>query len=72
LDACLPDGDGRDICSQIKLSTHTRHIPVIICSGLDDLEECLKQAGPPDGVLQKPFDMHSFVQMVGEKLPLAA
>ncbi|WP_311953457.1 response regulator [Mucilaginibacter terrae] len=72
LDAKLPDGDGRDICRHIKLSPHLQHIVVLMCSGLMDIMEAYNQQGPPDGILSKPFDMLQFINLIGNKLPLAA
>ncbi len=72
LDAQLPDGDGRVICDQLKTSDLTQHIGIIICSGLSDLEICYEQQGPPDLVLQKPFDINLFLHKISEMLPVAA
>ncbi len=72
LDAQLPDGDGRLICDQLKTSDLTKHIGIIICSGLSDLETCYEQQGPPDLVLQKPFDINLFLQKINEMLTVAA
>lgn len=72
LDASLPDGDGRDLCRQIKEIYSTKQIPVVICSGRDDLEDCVNQPNPPDGLLPKPFDVNQLLQVVQAKLALAA
>lgn len=72
LDAQLPDGDGRDLCRQIKESHDLNEISVVMCSGMDDIKECYNQQGPPDGILEKPFDLHQLIDLVEEKLPLAA
>jgi DNA-binding response OmpR family regulator len=72
LDATLPDGDGRDLCRQIKETESTHNIPVVMCSGRDDIAESMEQQGPPDGILPKPFDINQLMNMVSSKLPLAA
>lgn len=72
LDAKLPDGDGRDICRYIKLSPETQHIIVIMCSGMMDIMDAYNQEGRPDGILPKPFDMEQFINLINNKLPLAA
>jgi DNA-binding response OmpR family regulator len=64
LDALLPGIDGRQICQLIKLNNTTSGLPVIICSGEDNIDESLKQKGAPDDVLQKPFDINIFLQKV--------
>ncbi|WP_345947865.1 response regulator [Mucilaginibacter sp. PAMB04274] len=71
LDVELPDGDGRELCNQIKLSDETHAIPVVMCSGMDDLGDYFKKI-KPDGILPKPFDMSRLIELVEEKLPLAA
>ncbi|MFD1256468.1 PleD family two-component system response regulator [Mucilaginibacter terrae] len=72
LDVQLPDGDGRDLCRQIKQSVQMQDISVVMCSALDDLKDCYNQQSPPDGILQKPFDMRQLINLMCEKLPLAA
>jgi len=68
LDLALPDLDGRDICKLLKLNTSTKNLPVILCSGADDLDDALKLPGAPDDVLHKPFDINSLVEKVEYQL----
>ena len=68
LDLGLPDLDGRDICKLLKLNNSTRNLPVILCSGADDLDEALKLPGAPNDVLHKPFDINALVQKVEYQL----
>jgi CheY-like chemotaxis protein len=72
LDVQLPDGDGRDICRRIKETFELRNIRVVMCSGDDDILDCYNQQGPPDGILQKPFDLPQLISLMVDKLPLAA
>lgn len=72
LDAGLPDGDGRDLCRQIKESASCYDIPVVICSGKADIKDCLNQQGAPDAVLTKPFDINQLMRVVADKLSAAA
>lgn len=64
LDAVLPGMDGRDICKLIKLNRDTKALPVIICSGNDDIDQALTQKGAPDGVLHKPFGINNLIDKV--------
>jgi DNA-binding response OmpR family regulator len=64
LDDTLPGMTGRDICQLLKLNGSTKNLPVIMCSGNDDIAESLNQKGAPDDVLQKPFDISSLVDKV--------
>jgi len=72
MDATLPDGDGLELCRQIKEAAGTKDIPVVMCSGRDDINNAQYQQGPPDGILAKPFDMSELLEMVEAKLHLAA
>ena len=47
----LPGINGTEICQLIKLNKATQNLPVIMCSGEDDIDESLKQKGAPDDVL---------------------
>jgi DNA-binding response OmpR family regulator len=64
LDMLLPGMDGREICKLLKLNQATKNLPVIICSGGDDIEEMLNQKGAPNDILYKPFDITSLVEKV--------
>ena len=68
LDALLPGIDGREICQLIKLNNTTSGLPVIICSGEDNIDESLTQKGAPDDVLQKPFDISILLQKIEYQL----
>ena len=68
LDLILPGMNGDEICQLIKLNRTTRNLPVIICSGEDELGDMLHQKGAPDDVLQKPFDINSLIQKIEYQL----
>ncbi|MBD1363408.1 response regulator transcription factor [Mucilaginibacter sp. ZT4R22] len=68
MDITLPGVDGRDICRIIKHNKATKNLPVIICSGNDDIELALKQEGPPNDILPKPFDMTVLLNKVEYQL----
>ena len=70
LDIGLPGMDGRDVCKLLKMNRSTRSLPVIMCSGNDDIDESLQQAGAPDDVLHKPFDTSELIEKI--ELQLAA
>ncbi len=57
LDLVLPKIDGFEVCQRLKGEPKTRHIPVIIITGMLDREANIKavQAGADDFVM-KPFD----------------
>jgi DNA-binding response OmpR family regulator len=68
LDVTLPDADGRDLCKAIKNNIYTENLPVIICSGRNDLNSSLRQQGAPNDVLSKPFNVDALVDMVAYQL----
>jgi len=68
LDAKLPGMDGREICQLIKLNKTTHNLPVIMCSGDDNIDDALKQNGAPNDILHKPFDISGLIEMVRGQL----
>jgi DNA-binding response OmpR family regulator len=64
LDAIMPGLDGREICKILKDDKETKSLPVIICSGEEDLDDVLTQEGAPNDVLHKPFDMTALIDKV--------
>ncbi|KAA3606965.1 MAG: DNA-binding response regulator [Calditrichaeota bacterium] len=56
LDLVLPDTDGLSICKTIKSNAKTSHIPVIMSTSKDNLEDIIKgfEAGADD-YITKPF-----------------
>jgi DNA-binding response OmpR family regulator len=68
LDALLPGMDGSDICKLIKLNRDTQNLPVIICSGNDNIDDALSQKGAPNDVLHKPFNIDNLIEKVEHQL----
>jgi len=67
LDVVLGKIDGRAVCSQIKSHADTKHIPVLMMSGLYDLKEVNEMDCAPDDFMQKPFKMDVLLEKI-EKL----
>jgi DNA-binding response OmpR family regulator len=63
LDVSLSGADGRDLCFQLKGSSNTKHILVILVSAHHNLINNLK-ACKPDAVIIKPFDAKHLVKIV--------
>lgn len=55
LDVYLTGYDGRVICKQLKFHPDSKHIPVIMVSGDDEILQTVEQYGAND-YIQKPFD----------------
>ena len=63
IDVNLEDGDGRDICRNLKANPLTSHIPIILFSAdssfIKNYQEC-----NADDFISKPFDNKKFVATV--------
>ncbi len=56
LDVMLPDGNGLDICKDLKTDPFTKHIPVIVMSANVKNKE-ISETFCPDDYISKPFDI---------------
>jgi pilus assembly protein CpaE len=65
LDIVLPDINGYEICSKLRQNPETAHLPVIMLTGLDTVEEKIKgfQVGA-DAYLPKPVSSEELVQRI--------
>ncbi len=63
MDNWLIDGRGSELCSNLKKSPLTMHIPVILCSVTFHLEQIASQCSA-DAFLEKPFDLDELIGMV--------
>lgn len=63
LDAMLPDGNGADVCEDIKADMHTASIPVILMSA-NSTAIAMRNSVRADDFLSKPFDIDDFVERV--------
>ncbi|MDQ6757399.1 MAG: response regulator [Bacteroidota bacterium] len=71
LDVFLKGYDGRVICKQLKFHPDSKHIPVIMVSGHDDVSETVEQYGAND-FIQKPFDAETLLTKINTLLKLNA
>ncbi len=57
LDLIMPEISGFEVLTRLKAAEHTRHVPVIVISALDELDSVVRciEAGAED-YLTKPFD----------------
>jgi DNA-binding response OmpR family regulator len=68
IDFLIPNILGSDLCFAIKHSGHTRHIPVILFSVVNNLAE-IAEKSCADAYLPKPFDLIDLTNLV-DKLSL--
>lgn len=64
LDIVLGKIDGRMVCKEIKNSPHTKHIPILMISGLYQPENIALLENPPDDFLPKPFKMDVLLEKI--------
>lgn len=67
LDIVLGKIDGRTVCKEIKTNPKTKHIPILMMSGLYKEKEISGLETPPDDFMPKPFKMNVLLEKI-EKL----
>jgi DNA-binding response OmpR family regulator len=67
LDVMLTDGNGIDVCGQLKSNILTHDIPVLMMSAHTYFSEVKKQCGAED-FISKPFDINDLVSRVDHYL----
>lgn len=67
LDVMLPDGDGAEICADLKNDIFTKHIPIIVMSANDQNKAKSLEAGAND-YISKPFDIDYIVKRINKLL----
>jgi DNA-binding response OmpR family regulator len=63
LDVFLTGYDGRVICKQLKFHPDSKHIPVIMVSGNDEILQTVDQFGAND-FIQKPFEAEELIARI--------
>ncbi len=64
LDIVLGKIDGRVVCKEIKNNPKTKHIPILMMSGLYTTKEINKLDTPPDDFMPKPFKMDVLLEKI--------
>ena len=65
LDVMLPDGNGMDICNQLKADETTANIPVLLMSANTNMTYIGKESRADD-FISKPFDIDELVGRVSK------
>lgn len=66
MDVMLPDGDGVDLCRELKGDPRCQRLPVLMMSahaGLSRIKEC-----QPEGFIPKPFNLDHVLHCIQELL----
>lgn len=67
IDVMLPDGNGIEICDDLKNDLFTKHIPVIVMSANPRSKQMSSQANADD-YISKPFDVEDVVRRINNLL----
>lgn len=68
LDLMLPDGNGIEICNELKGKARTHNIPVMVMSGNNYLNK-VKSKCTADEFINKPFDLNDFTNRIEHYIP---
>jgi DNA-binding response OmpR family regulator len=63
IDNSLGEVLGSEVCKTLKLNNSFNHIPVILCSAVDDLERLSMECNA-DNYLVKPFNLTELESVV--------
>jgi DNA-binding response OmpR family regulator len=67
LDIMLPDGNGLELCEEIKNQTENAEIPIILMSALANVQSKFKKSRAND-YISKPFDIQDFTRRVKSQI----
>lgn len=63
LDIMLPDGNGIDVCREIKANGHRQSIPILLMSAHINIKTRALESGVED-FISKPFDIDDFIRKI--------
>ena len=67
LDVMLPDGNGLDLCRELKADEATAHMPIVMMSANFSDAGNYTQCNAQD-YIHKPFDIYDFVSRVNAQM----
>jgi len=67
LDVMLPDGDGIELCRELKANAASADVPVIMVSAHKQLAE-VKTECPEADFVAKPFDIDYLTQKIAQQI----
>lgn len=68
MDEALSWAWGSDLCYELKEKEETKHIPVVMISAAQEIEEIARRCGAV-GYIRKPFDIYDVIDKVNEHYP---
>ena len=67
MDVNMPGLNGYSVCSQLKSTPTTSHIPVLLMTAMDDEENmALASESGADGFVSKPFDIPRMFEKINQ------
>lgn len=66
MDVRLPDGNGVDLCAELKSDVKSKHIPVLMMSAHARIEQ-INSCGF-NGFISKPFELNQILELVKSQL----
>ena len=67
LDVMLPDGNGLDLCCELKSDTRTQNMPIVMMSANFSSAEMKNKCSAED-FINKPFDIDDFVNRLDAQI----
>lgn len=67
LDVMLPDGNGLELCSELKANKETAHMPIVMMSANFSDSEMQSKCNAND-YIHKPFDIYDFVNRLDAQI----
>ena len=67
MDLWIPEIGGEQAVMLIKENPETRHVPVLLFSANERIEEICEKTNA-DGFIAKPFDVHEFKEKIAENI----
>lgn len=65
MDVNMPGLSGYIVCNQLKKSSITGHIPILLMTAMDDEESIARAAAAgADGFVSKPLDIHRMFEQI--------
>jgi DNA-binding response OmpR family regulator len=69
LDVMLPDGNGIELCREIRTTKNIKDIPIIVMSANAQPANVLKQC-PANDFISKPFDLTDILSKISRQIAL--
>lgn len=67
MDIMLPDGNGEEVCAEIKSSRQSEHLPILMMSAHARLEQ-VKSRCVAEAFIPKPFDLGKLLDVVRQQI----